>query len=588
MFRLFKQAQSSRLRKDTKRPGLRTSIALGLTLFAAALLAPMQAHAAGGPIVQTEVGPVRGFVTTKGVKVFLGIPYAAPPVSTNPTAAPCSPGNLRWCPPVKPAPWTTVLNATAYGPICGQTNTFGVFAGPPNNNEDCLYLNVFTPNLGKSGRLPVIVWIHGGGNVTGGTPGYDGSKLAAEGAVVVSMGYRLNVLGWLAHPALDREGHLFGNYGVLDQQLALKWVQSNIAQFGGDKNNITVGGQSSGALNAALSMVSPLAKGLLHRVICQSYCPAPLLPGGFSVELATAEARGTAFAVAAGCGSGTDTATAACLRSLTAAQVQTIAARGNFIGGQGIVDGQIVPSQPMTAFANGQFNHVPLMNGDTKDEHTFFLAITEYNSNTDNALRTPPTAAQYINYVNTTFATPPYPAGTSAAVLALYPLSAFSPPELAPELAWNRVGTDSAICGQRILNKILAPQIPVYAYEFADQAAPFYFPQMPGFVSLAYHTADIQYLFPGWHGGPNGIQQPLNKQQENFSDKLVAAWTNFARTGNPNGNGNQPWPLYTTQPGPAWLIQDLPGLSTLADAQYSALRKCAFWEPIAFARFPTP
>lgn len=154
MFRLFKQTQSTRLRKDTKRPGLRTSIALGLTLFAAALLAPMQAHAAGGPIVQTEVGPVQGFVTKKGVKVFLGIPYAAPPVSTNPTAAPCSPGNLRWCPPVKPAPWTTVLNATAYGPICGQTNTFGVFAGPPNNNEDCLYLNVFTPNLGKSGRLP--------------------------------------------------------------------------------------------------------------------------------------------------------------------------------------------------------------------------------------------------------------------------------------------------------------------------------------------------------------------------------------------------------------------------------------------------
>jgi para-nitrobenzyl esterase len=559
-----------------------------VTLSVAALLAPMQAYAAAGPIVQTEEGPVQGFVTKKGVKVFLGIPYAAPPVSSDPAAAPCSPDNLRWCPPVKAAPWTTVRNATAYGPICAQTNTFGVFAGPPNNNEDCLYLNVFTPNLGKSGRLPVIVWIHGGGNVTGGTPGYDGSKLAAEGAVVVSIGYRLNVLGWLAHPALDREGHLFGNYGVLDQQLALQWVQSNIAQFGGDKNNVTVGGQSSGALNAALSMISPLAKGLLHRVICQSYCPAPLLPGGFSVELATAEARGIAFSVAAGCGSGTDTATAECLRSLTAAQVQTIAARGNFIGGQGIVDGTIVPFQPMTAFANGQFNHVPLMNGNTQDEHTFFLAITEYNSNTDNALRTPPTAAQYVNYVNTTFATPPYPAGTAAEILTLYPLSDFSPQELAPELAWNRVGTDSAICGQRLLNKILAPQIPVYAYEFADQTAPFYFPQMPGFVSLAYHTADIQYLFPGWHGGPNGIQHPLNKQQENLSDELVVAWTNFARAGNPNGNGNKPWPLYTTQPGPAWLIQDHPGLSTMTDAQYSALRRCDFWETIAFARFPTP
>jgi para-nitrobenzyl esterase len=540
-----------------------------------------------GPVVQTAEGPVRGFVKD-GVYEFLGIPYAAPPVSTDPTAAPCSPTNLRWCPPVKHARWTEVLNATAYAPICAQTNEFGVFAGPPNDNEDCLYLNVFTPKLRESGRresgrLPVIVWIHGGGNVDGETPGYDGSRLAAEGTVVVSMEYRLNVMGWLAHPALDHEGHLFGNYGVLDQQLALKWVQSNIAEFGGDKDNVTVGGQSSGALNAALSMVSPLAKGLLHRVICQSYCPAPLLPGGFSVELPTAEARGIAFSVAAGCGSGTDATTAACLRSLTSTQVETIAGKGNFIGGQGIVDGQIVPSQPMTLFANGQFNHVPLINGDTEDEHTFFLAITEYNSNTDNALRTPTTEAQYVNHVNATYATPPYPAGTAAAVLALYPLSDYA----TPELAYDRVGTDSAICGQRILDKILAPQISVYVYEFDDRTAPFYFPEMPGFVPLAYHTADIQYLFPLWHGGPDGIQHPLNARQEDLSDELVAAWTNFAYTGNPNGHGNKPWPRYTTEPGPAWLIQDLGGLSTLTDTQYSALRHCDFWDPLAFVLFPT-
>jgi para-nitrobenzyl esterase len=132
MFRLFKKGQSSRVPKDTKRLGLKTSIAFGLTLSAAAALAPIQAHADGGPIVQTDEGPVQGFVTQRGIKEFLGIPYAAPPVSTNPTAAPCSPTNLRWCPPVKHAPWTTVLKATAYGPICAQTNLFGVFAGPVN------------------------------------------------------------------------------------------------------------------------------------------------------------------------------------------------------------------------------------------------------------------------------------------------------------------------------------------------------------------------------------------------------------------------------------------------------------------------
>src|SRR5262249_30027088 len=159
------------------------------------------------------------------------------------------------------------------------------------------------------------------------------------------------------------------------------------------------------------------------------------------------------------------------------------------------------PLQPMTLFANGQFNHVPLINGNTEDEETFFLAITEYNSNTDNTLRTPTTATQYTNFVNATFASPPYPAGTAAEVLALYPLTAY----WTRELAYNGVGTDSAIGGQRILDKILAPQIPVYAYEFDDRTAPFYFPQMPGFLPLAYHTADIQYVFPPWHGGPNGI-----------------------------------------------------------------------------------
>jgi para-nitrobenzyl esterase len=586
MFKLFGRKLCSRLRKGTDSPALKSALALALTLSAAALLAPIQAQAAGGPIVQTGEGLVQGFVTN-GVAEFLGIPYGAPPVSTNPTAPPCSPSNLRWCPPVPHAPWTGVLEATAYGPICAQTNEFGLFAGPANDNEDCLYLNVFAPSVGiPLVKLPVIVWIHGGGNVDGETPGYDGSKLALQGhTVVVSMGYRLNAMGWLAHPALDAEGHQFGNYGLLDQQLALKWVRSNIARFGGDKNNVTLGGQSSGAINTGLNMVSPQAAGLFDRAICQSLCPAPLTPGGFSTPLATAEARGIAFSVKAGCGSGTDETTAQCLRSLTATQVETFAGEGNFIGGQGIIDGQIVPSQPMTAFANGQFNHMPFMNGNTEDEENFFLAITEYDSNTNNALRTPVTAAQYTSFVNRSFATPPYPAGTAAAVLALYPVGAYT----SPELAYDRVGTDSTICGQRILDQTLAPQVPVYVYEFDDQTAPFYFPQMPGFLSLAYHTADIQYLFPLWHGGPNGIELPLNRQQENLSDELVAAWTNFAWTGNPNGYGNFPWPRYTSSTTtPAWLRQNLPILSASTDKQYSALRNCNFWAPLAFYTLPTP
>jgi len=148
-------------------------------------------------------------------------------------------------------------------------------------------------------------------------------------------------------------------------------------------------------------------------------------------------------------------------------------------------------------------------------------------------------------------------------------------------LAWDRVGTDSGICDQRRLDKILAPQIPLYTYEFADKTAPFYFPDMPGMEALAYHTADIQYLFPLWHGGPLGIPHHLNGQQTVLSDQLVTAWTNFARTGNPNGSGNNPWPRYTASTdAPAWLIQDLPGLSTMTDAQYAVLRHCDFWDSV--------
>ena len=195
-----------------------------------------------------------------GVAEFLGVPYAQPPL-----------GNLRWKPSKKHEPWAGVLTTTAYAPTCAQVVTLGVFAGPANNNEDCLYLNVFTPNLDPSARLPVIFWIHGGGYVDGESNDYDASKLASDGkTVVVTINYRLNLMGFLAHPALDDEGHLWGNYGALDWQLALKWVQRNIAKFGGDKNNVTVGGQSAGAGATSIAVISPLFTGLFNRAIYES------------------------------------------------------------------------------------------------------------------------------------------------------------------------------------------------------------------------------------------------------------------------------------------------------------------------------
>jgi para-nitrobenzyl esterase len=552
----------------------RTSAGFGLAVALGALAAALPGVAVGqtaqktlSAVVETKEGPVQGFVTN-GVTEFLGVPFAEPPV-----------GSLRWQPPKDKAPWTSTRMATEFAPICALTTTLGVFSGPPNNNEDCLYLNVFTPDLNPSAKLPVVVWIHGGGNVDGETPDYDGSKLASMGrTVVVTLAYRLNLMGFLAHPALDNEGHLFGNYGLLDQQSVLRWVERNIAKFGGDKDNVTVGGQSAGAVDTGNQMLSPLAAGLFHRGICQSFCPAFPIP-----TKEAAEAIGVAFAEAAGCGSGTGADVAQCLRNLPAAKVEelagTVSATSKFISStnRGLVDGQIIPDQPLKLFASGRFNKVPLMNGNTTDETNFGLAITEYFTSTDNAQRTPPTAEGYTNYVNTTFVAPAYPEGTAAKVLAVYPLSAFK----SPQLAWDRVGTDSGICNQRRLDKTLAPQIPVYAYEFADKTAPFFFPPMPGMEALSYHTADIQYVFPMWHGGPLGKTAPLNPQQTKLSDEVVTAWANFARTGNPNGSGNTPWPRYTAAADqPAWRIQDVPASSTLTDAQYTALRHCDFWDSV--------
>jgi para-nitrobenzyl esterase len=364
----------ARVRKNIAKGALRFSTALGMILSAAALLSP--AHAAGGPTVTTTAGKVQGFVVN-GVSEFLGIPYAAPPV-----------GNLRWRPPVASASWSGVRQAAAYGPICAQIYEDAVYAGPANSNEDCLYLNVFTP-LPKAGqKLPVIFWIHGGGNDDGETPGYDGSKLAAQGhTVVVSVEYRLNLFGFLALPSLDSEGHNFGNYGILDQQFALQWVHNKIAKFGGNPNNVTVAGQSAGAQDTSIALVSPLDKGLFQHGICESLCTVNVTP------LAQALADGTAFAAAAGCGSETGAAQAACLRAVPAAKIQALAGNGIVYQSNGetqntgnsayvagaMVDGTIIPVQPIVAWHTGAFNMpMTLMNGAVLDEENFQLAKVEW------------------------------------------------------------------------------------------------------------------------------------------------------------------------------------------------------------------
>jgi para-nitrobenzyl esterase len=615
-----------------------TSLLLSPVLAAGLASAPAAADenssAQGGPVVRTAEGPVRGIVTTESstgrtVYEFLGIRYAAPPVA-----------DLRWLPPQPVAHWSAPLDATKFGNTCPQATTLGVFAGPASITEDCLFLNVFTTRIGKGGRggLPVFVWIHGGGNVDGESSDYDGSKLATGGplgtpTVVVTLNYRLNLFGFVSTPSLDAEGHLHSNYGILDQQAVLRWVQRNAAAFGGDPTRVLLGGQSAGAQDTGLNQLSPLARGLFNRALYESAPLSSVTP--YSIGLAD----GTAFAVAAGCGSGSDAATSACLRALSTSQILQLQGTTNtnsyngmpsFTAGP-VQDGTIIPHNAIYGWTTGNFNHMPTMGGNVQDEQNFSISIDEYFSGSfmgGSPLALPtvggtyPTSSisttmglGYINDVEITYTGPEYsggpnyPSGTAAAVLAQYP----SPGQYTnAQPIWDLEGTHPGVCRDRIVDALWAqwPDNPVYEYEFNDQNAPYYFPTMPGFTPLAAHTIDIQFLFPLWHGGILGVsgasQSPaLTAQEAILSNQLVAAWTYFAATGNPNpSGGNSPWPRFVdtsgttttgtgfTYPtpqmgGPQFLSENVPALSTFTWAQFSAAHNCGFWDTILYYQPPS-
>ncbi|MFA5958555.1 carboxylesterase/lipase family protein [Hyphomicrobium sp.] len=538
----------------------------GLTLLACSVAAiflagPASAHnddenARSAPVVRTVEGVVRGY-TESGVSIFKGIPYAAPPV-----------GDLRWRPPQPVKRWKSTLDATEFGSHCPQVTTLATFAGPTSTNEDCLFLNVFTPN--KGGKKAVIVWVHGGGNYAGGSADYDASKLATGGpdgvpTVVVTLNYRFGLLGIFSHPAINNEGHLWGNYAALDVNAVLRWVQRNIAAFGGDPTRVAVGGQSGGAHNVGVQVVSPLSNGLFNRAIAQS-SPSFIFPG--VVPAATASSRGQSFAEAAGC-PGSSAAAAKCLRKLSIARILQLQGRANAANSyfsQSIIDGTIIPADPQ-AVAAGRFNKMPILGGSTKDESTFNLGNMEYFTDP----LAPMTSAQYE-------------ALTPANVLAQYPISNYGNN---PGIAFTRSKTDQLKCSELHNVQLLASHVPVYAYDFRYQNSPYYAPQMPGFKALAAHTIDIQYLFAGFHGGNLGVNidqetgQPreLNEQETKLSNAMVAAWTNFARSGNPNGSGNSPWPQFTGGGNAKYLVQDMP-LSTITVSQLRSDYKCDFWDSV--------
>ena len=394
------------------------------------------------PIVPIHDGEVRGVDVTGGY-AFRGLPYAAPPT-----------GVLRWRPPQPPASWSGIRDAIQFASSCPQNPS--LFQPPGPESEDCLYLNVSTPTLSGDARLAVLVWIHGGGFTQDGSLNYDGAKLAASGAVVVTINYRLGALGFLSHPALaSRPGGPAGNYGLMDQQAALRWVKHNIAYFGGDPHDVTIAGQSAGGVSVLAQLVSHGSRALFERAIVES--------GAFAlnqVPLVDAEEFGKTFAHDVGCSD----QTAACLR-----QAPTATLVDAFPGAAipGVVDGEVLTEPIGAALSAGKFAHVPVLNGVNDNEELIFVAGLHLAVSGGRFVPAPePTSDNYQSVIASVLGVS---ATRASAIAAEYPLDAYP----APVLALSTLVSDANFsCPALQVDRWTSNRVPTFAYQFNDDSAP--------------------------------------------------------------------------------------------------------------------
>ena len=487
-------------------------------------------------VVRTSMGLIRGQVAAD-YRVFQGIPYAAPPI-----------GPLRWRPPRPAAPWKDLRDGSKPGPQCMQEGR-----ATKATSEDCLTLNVWTPSVGGSAKRPVMVWIHGGGFVNGSGDIYNSRWLAAQGhIVVVTLNYRLGALGFLAHPSLGT-GNDVGNYGLADQQAALRWVRSNIASFGGDPAKVTIAGESAGGMSVCDHLVAPGSVGLFRAAIIQSG------PCSAQADIAGAEHTSLDYAASVGCG---NPATAAdCLRALPATKL----ARPPWyvwLGDSDALSGPVtgtatLPADPVAAAATGHAAKVPVLIGTTHDEFTMFAALRYAH------LGRVMTAAEYPAQLAEIFG------ADSRAVEAHYPPERFGGDV---SLAYAAAATDGLFsCVADRVADGLHRQAAVYGYEFNDSHAPATaLMRRAPFAVGASHSLDLRYLFN------IGGAQPLVPAQRALSNEMIRYWSQFVISGAPNVAGLPAWPPLGDDPaGSPWMSLQPDG--SRSQPGFDAAHQCPFW-----------
>lgn len=497
-----------------------------------------QGHAQGPDpaVVRTAAGSLRGTVTS-AVRLFAGIPYAAAPV-----------GSLRFAPPVPAPEWSGERDATRPGPRCVQDPDSDPERGA-NTSEDCLSLNIWTPPVSDEKR-PVMVWIHGGAFVGGSGDIYDAGRLAARGGiVVVTINYRLGTLGFLAHPALG-PGTDVGNYGLADQQAALRWVRDNIADFGGDPEKVTVAGESAGGMSVCDHLVSPGSAGLFRAAILMSS------PCQAQADLATATRRSLDYAAAAGCPD--PAAAATCLRALPVDQLRKPVWYFNIGSDEltGPVTGSaLLPQAPLAAFGSGRSEPVPVLIGTTRDEFTLFVALRYLREGQRYA------PADYPQLLSETFG------ADAAAIGAQYPIDRYG----GVAQAYSAAVTDSdfACVSDRIAAGV-SRTAPAYAYEFNDRSAPA--PEVMRTLPFpvgASHSLELRYLFDV------GGAPPLNPAQQRLADQMIDYWSAFVRTGDPAVDGEPGWPAFDGTGTPARMSLQADG--SRVENDYAHVHQCPFW-----------